>query len=291
MPIDEEITSREVAVDSHEAKLDSEESIVIKDCMGIVVGDHATVNYVSHPLEDLVNWLKRHLNLWAGIFAFTCTVFILVLVGHKDLRISNIAIASFMLLLSLILSLYTAFSKIKPEDPLGTGTFRYPDYRAASIMGIGIIIGVIMAVITTWQDPTKQVCNEISIAPKGRRVTMLAPTNENIYEGVEYEVKAPSSTGLQILFHKAQHLIIEGSNEVEVIWGRHFTHYKVQVPAGKSMTLSDGILLGKYDVDAALEHETRVITQRLTFSVVSDQGIYCEVVADDFEAEMIGLAP
>ena len=145
--------------------------------------------------------------------------------------------------------------------------------------------------VADYQISRDKVCGQISIAPQVKRLTMPAPTAEDIYAGVAYELKAPAETGIHVLFHKAQHLMYDGTREVEIIMGKHFSYDKTYVPAGRSEILQDGVLLGIYDTENAKKYKTVLVTQRLTFHVVSDDGIYCEKASDDLEIEMSGLGP
>lgn len=186
-------------------------------------------------------------------------------------------------------------SSLINKTPAQTKNIRLFSYPLIFLfIGLSLILGSFLTWLWVQYSSIQEtfsnvdLCNQISITPEVKRISMAAPLEEDTYAGVNYELKAPSATGTKVLFHKAQHLINDGARNVEIVMGRHFSHADVYIPAGKSTLLSDGVLLGKYDIEYAQKYRTALITQRLTFSVVSDQGIYCEKTAD-IEIEMTGL--
>ncbi len=261
---------------------------------------------------SLNDWLRKIQDALAGVITVITSLVTLIVAMRGEPALYKLIIAIVILVVLFAACWHIAFSRTKLLIHNGIGPYRYERYRLAAIVGLGVIVGIIVAFISlhsnwafvksaitgvpNYSDDgyiSEQICNQVVITPNVNRINLTGMPNLDGgygYEDVTYEIQAPKDTGIEILFHKAQHLIIDGEQENEIVTGRHFTHANEYIPAGKARTIHDGVQLGKYDSEAAAKFNTVVFTHRLTFSMISDKGLYCEK-AVEFDVEMSGLVP
>ena len=259
---------------------------------------------------DINYYLKKLQEALVGIVAVISSLVTLIIAARGEPTLIKLIIAIVILVILIIVCLFIAFSRTKQLVYDGKGPFRYEKYRQAAIIGLSVIVGIILAFISLrcnrdfvlsafsgdanysfYENDSKQICDQIVITPEYNRIKMDGRPNskgEYEYESVAYEFQAPADTGIEILFHKAQHLIIDGEREHEIVMGRHLTHADTYIPAGKTLEISDGVQLGKYDGEEVAKYDTVLFTHRVTFSIISDQGLYCEKETE-FEVEMSGV--
>ena len=129
------------------------------------------------------------------------------------------------------------------------------------------------ATLTAQNISQDEICNQVKITAEPDEVTLTNPEGE--YLPINYELLAPPSDGVKILLHAAQIFVNDGPNLIVIASGVHPTHFDKHVAAGQTIFVGDGVGIGRSELDKAKELNSTAITERKSFHVVSDKGVYC----------------
>ena len=103
---------------------------------------------------------------------------------------------------------------------------------------------------------------------------------EGFWKAVAYEIRSDDYTGLRVLLHGFRFIAYDKGKETVIADGTIFAHFGKSVRPGETLLVSDSVYLDPSVVKRATELNSFTITERKTFHVVSDQGLYCEKSAD-----------
>ena len=122
-----------------------------------------------------------------------------------------------------------------------------------------------------------EICDEIVVTalPEKLTITLPTPDEERVYKDITYQVDAPIETGLRILIHSAELILVNGENKEVIERGPHPTHFDKQVIKGQSLLLNDGVNLNSSYLNRAMELNSNEFIERKTFHLITDEGIYC----------------
>ena len=122
----------------------------------------------------------------------------------------------------------------------------------------------------------EQICDGIVANSLPELVEIAAPTNEPVFEGVTFELRASPNTDMRILFHSVKLIV---NNQV-IEFGQGFD-YQDEVVSDRQMTQLNGAVRVTTDnVNKLKEIGETLMTHRITFHLVSDKGIHCESPID-----------
>jgi len=148
----------------------------------------------------------------------------------------------------------------------------------ASLIGNGLLL------TRNPPEDAKTFCDKVAITATPSQVSMNAPlgkTDNGTSIPIDYELIAPSESGVRILFNLSQLQVYNGPTPQVFAEGQHFEHNNLHASAGQKVAIpGDGVYLDDDDLNGAKAYGSTIITDHKIFNLVSDKGIFCEVPVD-----------